>query len=120
MEIRSCLECSDTLRGRRDQKFCSDYCRNTFNNRLNASMDEQVRRINSILRKNRKILATLNPKGKATVDGLTLAEAGFNFHYFTNVYKTQKGARYNFCYDQGYIRIENDRYMLVQKQDYVR
>jgi hypothetical protein len=79
-----------------------------------------VRRINNILRKNRRILTKLNPGGKCTVDGITLAEEGFNFHYYTNIYVTRNGAEYYFCYEQGYLRLENDRYMLVHKQDYVK
>lgn len=120
METRNCQECNQKLSGRKDQKFCSDYCRNTFNNRLNEDATNYIRRINNILRKNRRILAALNPKGKNTVDGITMAEEGFNFHYYTNVYKTQKGASYFFCYDQGYLKMDNDQYMLVQKQDYVK
>ena len=84
MKTRNCQECNLKLSGRKDQKFCSDYCRNTFNNRLNEDATNYVRRINNILRKNRRILSQLNPKGKITVDGITLAEEGFNFHYYTN------------------------------------
>lgn len=120
MEERKCLECGDKLRGRKDQKFCSDYCRNTHNNRKNEDATKYMRRINHILRKNRRILAELNPEGKKTVDGITLAEEGFNFHYFTNTYETKKGATYFFCYEHGYIKLENDQYMLVHKQDYVK
>lgn len=119
MNVRVCLECESKLTGRKDQKFCCDQCRNTFNNRLNEDANNYVRRINHILRKNRRILAFLNPEGKVTVDGLRLAEEGFNFHYYTNAYKTKKGSVYFFCYDHGYLRLENDQYMLVQKQDYV-
>jgi hypothetical protein len=117
---RKCKECGQRLVGRRDQKFCSDYCRNTHNNRLNEDTTSYMRRINNILRKNRRILSALNPDGKKTVDGITLAEEGFNFHYFTNIYRTQKGSSYYFCYDQGYLKMDNDQYMLVQKQDYVK
>jgi hypothetical protein len=120
MEIRTCSECNQPLRGRKDQKFCSDYCRNAFNNRLNEDSNKYVRRINGILRKNRRILEKLNPSGKSTVDGITLAEEGFNFHYYTNIYKTQKGSQYFFCYDYGYLKTDNDQYFLVQKQDYVK
>ncbi len=120
MNERKCQECEQKLKGRKDQKFCSDYCRNTFNNRLNEDSTNYMRRINNILRKNRRVLANLNPNGKNTVDGIRLAEDGFNFHYYTNVYKTQKGAMYYFCYDQGYLKMDNDQYMLVQKQDYVK
>ena len=120
MNERRCQECEQKLKGRKDQKFCSDYCRNTFNNRLNEDSTNYMRRINNILRKNRRVLANLNPNGKNTVEGIRLAEDGFNFHYYTNIYKTQKGAMYYFCYDQGYLKMDNDQYMLVQKQDYVK
>lgn len=120
MEERSCLECGDKLRGRVDQKFCCDQCRNTYNNRLNQDSNKFVRRINGILRKNRRILSDLNPEGKITVDGVTLAEHGFNFHYYTNVYRTKTGSDYFFCYDHGYLKLEGDRYMLVHRQDYVK
>lgn len=117
---RKCEECGDVLVGRRDKRFCSDYCRNTFNNRLNEDATRYVRRINAILRKNRRILAKMNPNGKKTVSGITLAEEGFNFHYYTNIYETKKGSLYYFCYEQGYLKMDNDTYMLVQKQDYVK
>jgi hypothetical protein len=120
MSERICLECKDKLRGRKDQKFCSDYCRNAYNNRQNEDANKYVRRINGILRKNRRILEKCNPTGKVTVDGIRLAEEGFNFHYFTNIYTTQKGGQYFFCYEQGYRKIDNDQYILVLKQDYVR
>lgn len=120
MEDRNCLECNQKLKGRKDQKFCTDYCRNAYNNRQNEDSNSYVRRINTILRKNRRILIQLNPSGKITLDGITLSEEGFNFHYFTNIYTTQKGSNYYFCYDQGYLKLENDQYMLVQKQDYVK
>lgn len=119
-EKRLCLECETTLSGRRDQKFCGDYCRNTFNNRLNEDSSNYMRRINNILRKNRRILSKLNPEGKKTVDGITMAEDGFNFHYYTNIYTTKKGSQYVFCYDQGYLKMDDNQYMLVHKQDYVK
>ena len=120
MEIRTCQECGHKLSGRKDLKFCSDYCRNSYNNKLNEDSNSTVRKINGILRKNRRILVKLNPDGKSTVDSLTLAEEGFNFHYFTNIFKTQKGNSYFFCYDYGYTEIGNNQYFLVKKQDYVK
>ncbi len=120
MKVRKCEECGMTLSGRKDQRFCSDYCRNTYNNKLNEDANKYVRRINNILRKNRRILTSLNPEGKKTLDGITLAEEGFNFHYYTNVYTTKTGSQYFFCYEQGYLKLDDDRYMLVVKQDYVK
>jgi hypothetical protein len=31
-EIKKCLACNKTLRGRADKKFCDDYCRSNYNN----------------------------------------------------------------------------------------
>ncbi len=120
MSERVCLECSEKLSGRKDQKFCTDYCRNTYNNRQNEDSTKTMQRINRILRKNRRILETMNPSGKKTVHAISLAEEGFNFHYFTNTYTTLKGQTYFFCYEQGYTKLDNDQYMLVRKQDYVK
>lgn len=117
---RICLECLDIIHGRVDKKFCCDQCRNCYNNRNNSNVNSQVRRVNHILRKNRRIMAELNPDGKRTLNVLALAEEGFNFHYFTNIYRTKKGAEYFFCYDQGYIKLDEHYCMLVVKQDYVR
>lgn len=50
---------------------------------------------------------------------MKLIELGLNFDYFTNIYKTKAGKTYFFCYDQGYIELEDEYYALVVKQDYV-
>jgi hypothetical protein len=46
-----------------------------------------------------------------------LAEEGFNFHYFTNTYRTREGIDHFFCYDHGYVPLENDQYTIVLKKD---
>jgi hypothetical protein len=119
MSERKCLECGDTLRGRADQKFCSDQCRNAYNNKLMGSGNNVIRQINRILRKNHSILADLNPEEKLTVFKSDLIKRGFNFNYFTNSYVTRNGRIYFFCYDQGYAMVENEKVLLVKKQDYV-
>ena len=54
-----CLECNQPLFGRIDKKFCNDYCRNSYNNRSNKVANDYVRKVNVILRKNRKIITSL-------------------------------------------------------------
>lgn len=79
-----------------------------------------MRSLNKILRRNRRILAELNPDGKQKVRMHQLAAKGFDFRYFTNTYTTRKGAIYYYCYDQGYLKIDNTEwYMLVHRKDYV-
>ena len=34
---KKCLECESPLVGRVDKKFCSDYCRNSYNNKINTN-----------------------------------------------------------------------------------
>jgi hypothetical protein len=117
---RVCETCGTELRGRSDKRFCSDYCRNTKHNLDNRDGSNYMRKVNNILRRNRRLLARFNPNGKSKVMGTVLMEEGFNFAYFTNIYETKKGAKYYFCYDQGYLKLEDGWYALVERQEYVR
>ncbi len=117
-EIRTCLECGEKLRGRADKKFCSDTCRIAYNNRLNSDDTNYMRNVNNILRRNRRILQALNPAGKTRISREKLAEKGFDFTYFTSQYKTREGAVYHFCYEQGYLELDNNQFLLVVKKDH--
>jgi len=75
--------------------------------------------INSILRKNRRILAELNSSGRAKVQKEQLVEEGFKFAYHTNEFVTKSGKIYKFCYEQGYLELEPGLFALVVKHDYV-
>ncbi len=116
---KHCLECGEKMVGRVDKKFCSDHCRNSFNNKQNSDSTNYVRNINNILRKNRRILAELNPNGKLKIHRDMLLSKEFNFQYFTNTYTTQKGTVYYFCYEHGYLPMDDNFYYLVIKQGYV-
>ena len=113
---RLCLECGAKIVGRIDKKFCSDGCRNAYNNRINKDSKNLIRNINNRLRKNHRVLSELNPNGKATVSRTRLIEKGFDFNYFTSTYTTKAGTIYYFVYDQGYLPLENDFYALVKRQ----
>jgi len=117
---RLCKNCETEFFGRQDKKFCSDYCRNNYNNRLNSDAYNFVRNINNTLRKNRRILAQLNPTGKTKVHRDKLMANGFNFNYHTNTYVTKAGKTYYFCYDQGYLELENGILALVIRLEYVQ
>lgn len=60
----------------------------------------------------------MNPTGKNKVSHEKLVQQGFNFHHFTSTYKTREGALYFYCYEQGYLPIEKDCYLLVVKKEY--
>ena len=119
-EKRQCLECGTEIYGRSDKKFCSDYCRNEQHNKVNRDATNYIRKVNNVLRKNRRILEKFNPNGKSKVKESTLMEEGYNFAYHTNIYNTKKGGKYYFCYDQGYIKLEDGWLALVIRQEYVK
>ena len=114
-EKRVCPICGDAVTGRIDKKFCSDQCRTEYNNRYHKESNNYIRQVNNILRRNRKILEDLNPNGKVRVGLNKLAEKGFNFQYFTNIYKTKSGNTYYFCYEQGYLQLPEGDYALVTR-----
>lgn len=112
---KNCLECGEKIIGRVDKKFCGDYCRNAYNNKLNKDRKNLVRNINNRLRKNYRILESLNPNKKTTTTRAKLQTKDFNFNYFTSIYTTKAGKVYYFVYDQGYLQLENDYFALVRK-----
>lgn len=112
---KECPICQSKILGRADKKFCSDYCRNTYNNQLNKDHKNLVRNINNVLRKNYRILESLNPNDKKKTSRNKLVAKGFNFNYFTSIYTTKSGNIYYFVYDQGYLPLENDFYALVKR-----
>ncbi|WP_422861735.1 hypothetical protein [Flagellimonas sp. W118] len=117
MSEKSCLECGEKLIGRIDKKYCSDHCRNAYNNKLNKDSKNLVRNINNRLRKNYRILGSFTLKdGKTTTTKMRLIDRGFDFEYITNVYTTKKGSTYYFLYDLGYLPLDNDRYMIVKRE----
>lgn len=122
-EKRSCLECGEEIYGRSDKKFCSDQCRNTYNNKLHAIANKYIRRVNYILRKNRRILEEMIEKsGKEAikVHRNKLMEEGFNFDYYTNIYKTKSGHYYYFNYEYGFMKLADDYFTVVLREDYLK
>ena len=80
MEHRKCLECGDHLKGRIDKKFCSDYCRNSYNNKVNKDSKNLIRNMNNRLRKNHKILSELNTRGKTKIPRNNYTTRGLTFN----------------------------------------
>ena len=116
MEKRLCPECGEVLNGRIDKKFCSDMCRNAFNNKINSDSTNYVRNINNCLRKNRRILEENLVGEKTTLSKQKLIDKGFNFKYFTNQIITKNNRAYFFCYEFGYLPLENELILIVKRK----
>jgi hypothetical protein len=118
-QIKNCLTCNKTLKGRTDKKFCDDYCRNTYNNQLKADDNNTIRKINNALRRNRRILSGLLAENEMAVKANRekLLESGFQFRYHTHIYTNTRGNVYHFCYEYGYLNLENGWYLVVKHKE---
>lgn len=76
-----------------------------------------MRKINRVLKKNHLILKELNPDNKTTTFRSAMEKQGFSFDYYTHTYTTRNGRVYYFVYDQGYSEIDNNKFVLVRKED---
>lgn len=119
-ETKQCICCRQTLRGRSDKKFCSDYCRNTHHNQLNSNGNNYMRNINHCLRRNRRILLecfqSAKPMFKIPVQ--QLAGKGFLFNYHTHEQCNRKGSKTFFCYELGYRLLDKDQVLIVKDTHY--
>lgn len=120
-ETKTCLACNAVLRGRVDKKFCNDYCRNNYNNiqKSRGSQSALIRTVNAALLKNRKVLASVLPENEETAKANKdkLLRLGFQFKYLTHHYTTKTGKTYHYCYDYGYLPLDNDWFLIVKKKD---
>ncbi len=112
---RTCPACGEIITGRADKKFCGDHCRNIYNNYLNKDSKNLIRNTNNRLRKNYRILESLNITDKTKTTKEKLLQMGFSFDYFTSIYTTKSGSTYFYLYDQGYLPLDNNIYLLVKK-----
>lgn len=115
MENLTCPECGEKIIGRSDKKFCSDACRNAFNNKQNKTSNNYMRNINNKLRKNYRILSEHNFEGKTKVNRHKLLSDGFDFDFITQIVTYKNGAQYFFVYEQGYKILDSDWVLLVKK-----
>lgn len=113
---RFCLDCKALLRGRADKKFCDDQCRSNYYNRIYADDLSFVNVVNQILKRNRAILKTQIPNGKTRVKRNILLQKGFDFSFHTYSYTTKTGNIYFFCYEYGYLLLENEEVLLVKEK----
>lgn len=117
--METCLQCGKTLKGRQDKKFCDSYCRAAYHNNKRRSAENKLAEVNRALRRNWRILTTLNPQGKSTLRKTYLFEQGYNFNFFTNIYRTKKGKIYYFCYDMGITEVDSNHICIVNWQSYM-
>lgn len=116
-----CLNCKKKLVGRRDKKFCDPHCKAEYHNYNRPHNELHISSSQSITRHNRKILKILCPEGKATVRKEILDKMGYDYRYFSGLYKTSSNLYY-LAYDYAFAPIferGTEKALIVQRQDYM-
>lgn len=115
---KTCLNCAKPLvTGRTDKKYCNDTCKNEYSNKLNSAVNNLVRNTNNALGKNRRILEKLiagQPNNKVTK--LAFLMEGFQFQFHTQTSVNSKGNTYFFCYDYGYMQLEDNLFLIIRNK----
>jgi hypothetical protein len=112
----NCLFCKKMIRsGRSDKKFCDSICKDAYYNAKKAEDHSDIKKIDMILKKNRRILKKLfTPKNK-TLPKNALVNEGFSFEFHTHVITTKlKGNQFIFCYDHGYREISEGQIQIIK------
>ncbi len=118
---RICHQCGKKLSGRLDKKFCDDYCRSTFNNQFKREDQQLIQEVNRLIRKNRRILKSLCPIGKATVRKEVLDTMEYDYRYFSGLFKTSTNLYY-LVYDYAFAPIYEkniEKALIVKRQEYM-
>lgn len=110
---KHCRQCGEVIHGRRDKQFCSDHCRATHYNVHHTDITVYIREINKIIRRNRSILFNLKSKGNKTIQKTQLIQSGYNFDYQTSFLTTASGQVYIYCYDMGYVEMQEGNTILI-------
>jgi len=123
MERKTCPVCRSVLTGRTDKKYCSDQCRFIQNNRTKKINEQSILEANKQLRKNRMILKTLSPAGKATVRKEVLDVLGYDYSLFNSIFITNSKQVYYICYDYAFTPLfekTTPKVHIVKYQKYMK
>lgn len=116
MDNRKCMDCGRELSGRADKKFCGDMCRSSYHNQTIQNDKSSVKKINSILRSNRKIILYLMKNApEMEVSEQTLKELGFKFGFCTKAQLLNNSIPCNNCYEFSYYKTENQTYRILRE-----
>ena len=117
--VHTCKQCGkpiNTAVGRRDRLFCNEACKNKFHNIQAYQEAQEIKRIQHILKKNRRILKKLfEGKDNEKIPKEKILKLGFEFDFHTHFIITKmKGYQYHFCFDYGYRNTHQDFYKIIQ------
>ncbi len=121
-DSRRCKQCNKLINlnaGRRDRIFCNAGCKNKYHNTQLYNEQQEIKRIQLVLKKNRRILKKLIVrKDRDQIPRESLLKEGFEFDYHTHQVTSKiKSNLYIFCFDYGYCQMNDNKYKLVKAFD---
>lgn len=117
--IRTCLECGERLYGRSDKKFCNDHCRNSFNHKVSQQDGTFLRKINSLLKRNRKILSEITAhQSTVCIHKSRLAERGFVADFHTHISTLEDGSVCYHYYEFGISQVDQNLFLISSNNEY--
>ncbi len=113
--LKHCLYCDKPLKGRIDKKFCNEFCRNTYNNLQKSVLTNYQRNVIHQLRKNRLVLENvLKDQLIVNIQRQQLLSLGFHFAYRTHHYTNKLGKTYMYCFEYGYMSLDEENFLIVK------
>lgn len=119
---KRCPSCNAEVKGRSDKIFCSPHCKSACQYEKRTVKEKFYLKVDKQLKINRKLLKKYNQSGYTTLRKEVLLQKGFNPRFFTHYWKNKKGQVYLFCYDYGFLEVNQQnlkKYLLVEWQAYM-
>ena len=111
-----CIHCGKPIKaGRSDKKFCSLTCKDAYNNEIKIREHKEIRKIEGILKRNRRILKKLyhSQHKEKSITREMMIKSGFEFGFHTHTVITRsKGNEIIFSYDYGYREMKKDEFRI--------
>ena len=111
-----CPVCNTLVIGRRDKKYCSINCKSIAQYEKRIDENKFYFQVDTQLKINRKILKKYNKIGKTAIRKEVLHNEGFDPNYFTHFRKTTENSVYFYCYDFGFLNINDNnknKYLII-------
>lgn len=120
----NCISCGKKVEGRSDKIYCDAYCKSNYHYQKRKDKDHATffKKVDLQLKTNRKILKHFSVDGYSAVRRQLLFDKGFDPNFFTHYWKNKKEDVYLFCYDIGFLAINQKgvkKYLLVNWQPFM-
>lgn len=88
MKVSTCPVCQNSFEGRKNKKYCSPFCKTSYNNEVFQKKNEDLKKIIVEVKKNRMILKKILEIFQSTpLPGNLLSATKINMKYFTHLSK---------------------------------